>query len=516
MSDVIVINQTKQMESKKIRVAAYVRVSSDSEDQENSFVAQYDYYNNLISKNPEWSYVDIYADNGITGTELSKRDEFQRMYNDCLENKIDLIITKSISRFARNTYDCIEMVRKIRGLGAEVIFEKENINTANMNSEVELAALASIAQEESLSLSKNVRMGVQYRMKNGTYKQGSMPYGYYSENGEMKINDEQAKVIRVIFSEYINGKSLQKIAKELTDAKIEDSRGIAEWSVKKVSYIIRNERYKGDALLQKSYTDDFPFKKKINRGERDMYYVKNNNLAIVPPEIFDKANSLIENQRKTYCAYGERKGHILAKKIYCEECKGLYRRKSYKDNLYWMCRNKSNNGNVCSSPQISEKAVCDGFVNVYNRLINNIEYILTPISTQLREYKINKIRQMGEIENINREIATLTEQLLIQEKARLAGYLEAGVFAEQSNIITARISKLKKDKKAILGSDACERVIRKTDALISILKMNGPIGRFDEQMFEKIIAKVWIGHDKSISYELINGLELKINAKEVI
>ena len=218
MSDVVVINPTKpfNMEN-RTKVAAYVRVSSDSDDQENSFISQYDYYSNLINKNPDWVYVDIYADNGITGTELGNRDEFNRMYEDCVNGKIDLILTKSVSRFARNTYDCVDMVRKLKMLGTDVIFEKENLHTVNMNSEVELAALGSIAQEESMSLSQNVRMGVQFRMKNGTFKQGVVPYGYYIENGEWRIREEQAKVVRIIFKEYIDGKSAHRIAEELEE-----------------------------------------------------------------------------------------------------------------------------------------------------------------------------------------------------------------------------------------------------------------------------------------------------------
>ena len=186
MADVIVINPTKQvnLSTDKLRVAAYVRVSSDSEDQENSFITQYDHYSNLISNNPDWVYADIYADNGITGTELVHRDEFNRMYSDCVDGKIDLVLTKSVSRFARNIYDCVDTVRRLKTLGVDVIFEKENINTSAMKTEVEVAAISSLAQEESMSLSKNVRMGIQYRMKNGTFKQGCLPYGYYQEDGE--------------------------------------------------------------------------------------------------------------------------------------------------------------------------------------------------------------------------------------------------------------------------------------------------------------------------------------------
>ena len=517
MSDVIVINPTKQISmGNKLKVAAYVRVSSDSDDQENSFITQYDYYNNLINANPDWIYVDIYADNGITGTELTHRDEFNRMYEDCADGKIDLILTKSVSRFARNTYDCVDAVRKLKTLGADVIFEKENINTAKLNTEVELAALGSIAQEESMSLSKNVRMGIQFRMKNGTFKQSNLPYGYYMEDDEWKIREDQAKVVRIIFKEYIDGKSMKKIADELSAAGIEKNKSKTDWNELNISYIIKNERYKGDALFQKRYTEDFPFKIKTNRGERDMYYVKNYNPPIVSAEIFDKANALLKNQAKRYCPNQESRGYVLSKKIYCSECGTIYRRKSGKINAFWVCRSRDNDSRKCSSAQISEKVIYSGFVNVYNRLINNMEYILTPLKNQLEEYKMNRLRSMGETYNINREIASLTEQILMQEKARAAGYIESALYIEQSNIMNTRICKLKKDKKALLGSDECEKAIKKTDALISIIKMNRPIGEFDTQIFKKTVKKIWIDKDKNISFELINGLKLTINQSEVI
>ena len=232
MAELIIINPTKTMETMtdKIRVAAYVRVSSDSDDQENSFINQYDYYNKKINGNPDWKFVDIYADNGITGTEMSRRDEFNRMFNDCRDGKIDLVIVKSISRFARNTYDCLDTLRKLKVLGVDVLFEKENINTKTMKSETELAALSTMAQDESVSLSKNVRMGVQYRMKNGTFKQGCIPYGYYVVNDVWFINEEQANVVRAIFKSYIEGNSLDKIATELTKAGIPKGDGSTKWN----------------------------------------------------------------------------------------------------------------------------------------------------------------------------------------------------------------------------------------------------------------------------------------------
>ncbi len=519
MAEVIIINPRSKEDimADEIKVAAYVRVSSDSEDQENSFITQYDYYTDMISKNPQYKFVDIYADDGITGTELEKRDDFNRMYSDCLKGMIDLIYVKSISRFARNTYDSIDMVRKLKNLGTNVIFEKEHIDTRSMTSEVELAALSSMAQEESVSLSKNVRLGIQFRMKNGTFKQGCIPYGYtLDENENWIINEEQAKIVRLIFNAYIGGTSLHKIAEELSKAGIIKNDGTANWSGRRVSYIIRNERYMGDALLQKTYTEEFPFKTRKNTGEVDMYHIKNHNVPIVTEEIFRKANELLDRQGKRY--YRENKPEsesVLAKMMYCEECGTLFRRKSGTNNVFWVCRKRDHDASLCPTPQIAEEVVCKGFVNIYNRLIANLDIILTPMLGQLNECKEIRLRSKGEIENINRELASITEQILVLGKANADGYIESALFMQESNDLNMKLAKLKKEKKLILGNDECEKILKKTEQLITLLKKNGPMGKFDKKTFKRVVSRITVSIDKTLSYELINGLKLKIEYSEV-
>ena len=471
MAEVIVINPTKNLEyiKGKLRVCAYIRVSSDSDDQENSYIVQYDYYTKLIASNPDWIFVDIYADEGITGTSLNKRDDFNRMYQDCMDGKIDLVLTKSISRFARNTVDCVDMARKLKTFGVGVKFEKENINTANMTSEVELATLGSIAQEESMSISQNVRIGVQYRMSTGTFKQSCLPYGFRLENDAWVIVEEQAKIVRLIFNAYINGNSLIKIATQLTQAKVVKNDGTYFWHENHIAYIIKNVRYKGDALLQKTYTEEFPFKKRVNQGEKDMYYVKNSNPEIVSAEIFDKANKLLEEQKNRFTAAYNPKEYLLSKKVYCTECGTMYRRKATEPRVTWMCRKKDKNGNDCTSTPIAEQVVYNGFINVYNRLVNNVEIILTPIVTQLNELKMNKMRSTGAVENINKEIAELSEQILMYQAAKSHGYMESALFLEESNKANNRITQLKKEKKLLMGNDECEKTLKKTEMLISML-----------------------------------------------
>lgn len=513
MAEVIIINPTKNINSEdnRLKVGAYIRVSSDSDDQGNSYIVQYDYYSKLIASNPDWIFIDIYADEGITGTETGKRDDFNRMLEDCQKRKLDLILTKSVSRFARNTLDCIEVARKLKLLGIGIKFEKENLNTMEMASEIELAILGTIAQEESVSISENVRMGVRFRMRNGTYKQVSIPYGFEVENDIWKINEEQAKIVRLIFNSYVNGMGLRKIASQLTEANVIKNDGNSKWLINNLSYIIRNVRYKGDALLQKTYKDEFPYKKKKNNGELDMYYIKNANPPIVDAEIFDKANRLIKEQAELYKGKASNEEHVLYQKIYCQECGTKYRRK--RD--FWMCRTKDQQGSLCSSHQIAEQDVYKGYVNMHNRLVNNTEIILIPIVSQLTELRNRILKDTGIVENINKEIAELSEQILMYQTAKNQGYMESALFLEESNKVNDQIRRLKKEKKLILGNDECNKIIKKTEFIINILNETGAIGDMDENIFKTIVDKIWIDKEKNITYELINGLKLTVKREEL-
>ena len=255
---VIVIPAHDEIVARKLRVAAYARVSSSSEDQLNSYRVQNQYYSELISSNPDWEMVDIYADEGITGTSVEKREDFQRMMQDCRKGKIDRILVKSISRFARNTKDCLAAVRELKELGVSVQFEEQGIDTSKVSSEMVTAIMASLAQKGSESISGNVRWGVQNRMQDGTYMTASVPFGYELCDKKMKINQEEAQIVRQIFDLYLSGVSIEKIVLELNAGchEISDKK---IWCKTAVSYILGNERYIGDRLLQKFYmTDTLP------------------------------------------------------------------------------------------------------------------------------------------------------------------------------------------------------------------------------------------------------------------
>ena len=265
-------NTTDSFLKPKLRVAAYCRVSTDSDEQLVSLQAQKTHYETYIKANPEWQYAGIYYDEGVSGTKKENRTELLRMISNCESRKIDLIITKSISRFARNTTDCLEMVRKLVDLGVYIYFEKENINTQSMESELMLSILSGLAESESISISENSKWAIQRRFQNGTFKISYPPYGYENIDGQIVINHKQAEVIKFIFTESLLGKSAQKIADDLNYKGTPSKKG-GRWTAVTIRGILCNEKYTGDVILQKTYTDS-SYNKHINYGEKNMYLIR--------------------------------------------------------------------------------------------------------------------------------------------------------------------------------------------------------------------------------------------------
>jgi DNA invertase Pin-like site-specific DNA recombinase len=259
-------NNERKEENPRLKVAAYCRVSTDSDEQATSYDAQVKHYTEYIQKNPEWEFAGIYADDGISGTNTKKRNEFNRMIDDCMAGNIDMIITKSISRFARNTLDCLKYIRQLKEKNIPVYFEKESINTLDAKGEVLLTIMASLAQQESQSLSQNVKLGLQYRYQQGKVQVNHNRFlGYTKDkNGHLIIDPEQAEIVKRIYREYLEGSSMDKIAIGLEADGILTGAGNTKWHTSTINKILRNEKYMGDALLQKTYTVDFLTKKRIN------------------------------------------------------------------------------------------------------------------------------------------------------------------------------------------------------------------------------------------------------------
>lgn len=506
--EIIKINALKS-EMAKLRVAGYARVSSDSADQLNSFSTQVNYYQRIINGNPVWQMTEVYADEGISGVSVNKRDDFARMLADCKRGKIDRIITKSTSRFARNTLDAIGVIRELKDIGVTVYFEKENLDTATLTSENLLTLYSLFAQEESMTISKNCKKGARMRMSKGTYVSSNPPYGYRLVNNELVIEENEAEIVRRIFSEYLGGKGYSTIAKELMAEDIPFKNNKMKWRPQTVGIILKNERYCGDMLLQKSFSEDaLPYRKRINKGELPQYYVSHTHEPIVERIQFELAKILREERREninTDC-----KEYPLSKKIKCGECGTTYRRKETNNTVYWVCRQHDDSKELCGGQRLPEGKIYSAFVRMYNKLSKNYCNILIPLLTQLEKLQDLRTRNNPEIGTLNKQIAELAEQNHVMNGLLSKGILDPALFISQTDELQKKIRKLKSAKLKLLEEQDADDTIDKTEDLIDILE-SGPdkITEFNEELLNELVEKVIAYDDKTIDFELINGLVLK-------
>ena len=343
MKRITKIDKAEPLIPKKLRVAAYCRVSTGSDEQLVSLEAQKSHYESFIKANPEWEFAGVYYDEGITGTKKEKRTQLLRLISDCEAHKVDFIVVKSISRFARNTTDCLELVRKLTDLGVFIYFEKENINTQSMESELMLSILSSLAESESVSISENSKWGVKRRFQNGTFKISYPPYGYDYVDGGMEINPEQAETVKYIFAQVLSGIGTHQIADELNARKVPTKKG-GKWTASTVRGMIYNEKYVGDVIFQKTYTDEH-FNRHTNYGEKDQYLMQCHHEPIISREDFEAAGAVL-NQRRLEKGITKGSGKYLNRypfsgKIICSECGGKFKRRIHSKNggkyVAWCC-----------------------------------------------------------------------------------------------------------------------------------------------------------------------------------
>ncbi len=386
MSKNVTVIPPSEKKPDTLRVAAYCRVSSDSSDQLHSYASQIRKYTEEISHHQGWELVDIYADEGLTGTRMEQREDFNRMMADCRKGRIDKVLVKSVSRFARNTKDCLAALRELMSLGVTVYFEKENINTETLTTELMVSVSGALAQQESISTSQNQRISYKRRMERGEFITCKAPYGYRIKDGKnLEIHEKEAAIIRLIFTRYLSGESTTEIAAALTDMGLRTRDGKEQWNTFAVSYILQNEKYIGDALCQKTLaTDSFPFIKKRNQGEKDQYYVDATHPAIIPKEMFDRANALI--QRRSSTRGMSKKKYLLTKTIHCGLCGSVFSRKETKSGyVTWACRTHNDQAQKCPMGRIPESKVYAAFVRMYNKLKYHEGIILKPaLASQLR------------------------------------------------------------------------------------------------------------------------------------
>jgi site-specific DNA recombinase len=510
MPEVKVINPTLIQTSDKKRVAAYCRVSSDSSDQLNSFIAQVNYYSDMARKREDIEIVDIYADEGLTGTRADKREEFQRMLRDCRKGKIDKIMTKSISRFSRNTVDCLTVIRELKNLGISVFFEKENLDTATMSNEILLSMMGCFAQEESMSISRNMKLGCRMRMKRGTFTPSSVPYGYRLVNKKFSIDQKEAEIVKQMFDDYLNGHSTSEIARELNKQKIYKTADGQKWNPSAVNYILTNEKYIGDCLLQKSFqTDALPFTKQKNKGELDRYYVQNTHEAIISKEEYETVKALMQKKGKQFYSQPTNQQYPLYRVIVCGECGHIYQRKTCNGKTYWVCYNHAVSKDNCSSKRIPEQEIYLAFVKMVNKLKANSRHVLQPLLSQLQAVKSISVISNSKICDIDKKLAELNEQNLIISRLKSKGFMDDSVYIEKSNELNKNINELRTKRRRLLKSDDDDNNIENLKCLIALIEADAnPITEFDKQLFESTIKKIVINTREQITFCLIGELEL--------
>ncbi|MDD3231126.1 MAG: recombinase family protein [Oscillospiraceae bacterium] len=506
--EIIRIKASADAMPQKLRVAGYARVSSDSADQLNSFSAQVNYYQKLIEKNSDWQLAEIYADEAVSGVSIEKREDFNRMLSDCRKGKIDRIITKSTSRFARNTLDGIGVLRELKAMGVTVYFEKEGIDTAKTTGENLLTLYSLFAQEESISISQNCKKGNRMRMQSGTYVSSSTPYGYRLVDKQLQIYDSEAKIVRRIFAEYLDGSSTTCIAQGLMADEIPTKDGRITWRPQSISIILKNERYVGDMLLQKTYSEDaLPYRKQKNKGELPKYYVKNTHEPIVEQIQFELANILLKERSTYICSqHGE---YPLSRKIKCSECGTTYRRKETNTAIYWVCRTHDRNKADCTSQRITQDAVYGAFIRMYNKLKQNYSVILLPMLDQLEKLQMAQQRNNPQLNTLNKQIAELSEQNHVMTGLLSSGILDSALFISQTDELNRKIRALKLAKARLLEENQADGLTDKTEDLIELLE-NGPacISEMNENLLADMVEKI-IAHDtESINFILTNGLGL--------
>lgn len=500
---------TKKQEVKKLRVAAYCRVSTDYEEQASSYQTQIDHYTDVIENNPDWIFAGIFADDGISATSTRGREQFNQMIQACKEGRIDMIITKSISRFARNTVDCLRYIRELKAMNIPVYFEKESINTMDAKGEVLITIMASLAQQESESLSQNVKLGIHYRFQQGKVMVNANYFLGYDkdEEGRLVINPEQAEIVKRIFREYLEGASCQQIARELEHDGIKTARGNTRWHDSAIRRILENEKYMGDALLQKTITVDFLNKKRTrNNGEQPQYYVEDDHEAIIPKELFLLVQEEMARRGSLHDCKGRQRGfssnHCFAGLVYCAECGELFRRIHWNNrgrkSVVWRCISRLEKGGGCNARTVREDELKEAFIKAVNQLVTDSESYIPILQQNIR--KVLLMSNPESAESIQTRIDEL-QQEIIDKASRQEDYTDAA-----KEILRLREQK---DKAALNDTSRTAMLDRINELQEFIRSQDSDITEFDEHLVKHLLEKVTVYADKLV-FEFRSGVTVEI------
>ena len=496
-------------EKAKLRVAAYARVSSDSADQLNSYLAQVDYYTRHIGENPDWELVDIYADEGISGLDARKRDEFNRMLADCRAGKIDRILVKSVSRFARNTRDTLRFMRELLRLGITIQFEKENIDTGRLSTEQVAAIYAAFAQMESTNHSGTMRTSVRMRMEQGIFTPSSMPYGYRLNGLEPEIVPEEAEVVRHIFSSALRGQGQMDIAKELNKLGVERRHGKGRWHHHTISYILTNPAYTGSTVWNKSFrSDTVPFPMVINSGQKPKYTVEDSHPAIIDQEDFQKVQNLIAIRKEQFTGNAHRTDSIYFKRVYCGKCGTVCRRKINSGKSYWVCNRHNTDRALCTASPVSETALTDALLHLHNKLVLHGQEILQPLLDQLRELRERELRSNAKLSNIDKEIANISGQNLVLIRLKSKGCIDSALALSQADEMNRKLRDLRRLRRKVMAAADGDALIQSTEAMMDYLDTAQWQDKATPELFENLVEQITVVSAEEVKFRLLNGLEL--------
>ena len=518
-------------EIRKLRVAAYCRVSTELEQQQSSYDIQIEYYTRHIMQNPNWIFAGVFADDGRSATNTFRRDDFNQLMNQCMKGKVDMVITKSISRFARNTVDCISWVRKLKEKNVAVYFEKENLNTLDDSTEMILTILSSQAQEESRAISTNVKWGYARKFEKGeSTRQRS--YGFRkAPTGEMCIVEEEAAVIRNMARWFLDGDSLERIKHRLEDAGIETTTGKRTWSTGTIYNILTNEKIMGDVLLQKTFTADYLTKRRVkNSGQQKQYYVKNHHEAIIPKTVYYKIQEEIA-RRSSLKKAGTRKGktaqgvysskYALTGIMVCNECGAHYRRTTWAKNgkkvIVWRCINRLEHGTKrChESPTLKEEVIQEAIMGKLHSL--SIDQEEENFLNGVKEDILRAAKVVGGActeEEIDKTIEELRDQLMDYVGMAAREHGGENWYSDRMRKLGLQISELKRRRESIREQEKIRDEYEYLDQEISriIGETGGATGaEFDNIFIRQIVREIRVISKNKLQIQLRTGMVLDVN-----
>ena len=494
-------------QAKRQRVAAYARVSSDSADQLNSYATQVEYYTSTIQAADEWEFAGLYADEGVTGTRADKREDFQRLLRDCRAGKIDRILVKSISRFARNTLDCIQTVRELKQLGVTVVFEKEGIDTGSLGSEMLLSILGAAAQEESLSISQNLKWSYQKRMRAGDFITCSAPLGYFLEGNTLVPDPQEVPIVEYIFASYLAGKSTKEIAAELTAMETLTKNKHRQWHHRAIYYILTNEKYIGDSCVQKNYTqNELPLRRRKNRGEVDQYYISGTHPGLIPKGVFQAVQELLSFKNSLYAPKTEAQQYSLSQIMTCGMCGSNFHRHQSNGVSCWFCRQHRIDKALCSMEIILEKEVYQTFLTLFNKLLDNLDILRTMLN-QLLETQSKAFYTRPDVQELNRQIAETVRQNHTLARLQAKGCMDSASFIERCNQNNQKIEELRSQLRSLRAPDNIDSTIENTKRLIELLDGCEPMLEFAPATFKSMVQRITV-YPERFCFHLINGLAL--------